>query len=201
MRIASMAVVGLFLACTAAQAAVFRFDTDPFAGTTALTTPGRQIVGAPGTEIAFTAADVIEFDSSVFDVNTISFANGLAASLPTTGVNFIVLQDTGTPFAAGIAANLIAARVTSPGAGFFIYFNTNLDVARLVYSTDLNDQDADLAILARLTSFSGSAGFAALPTLTAANFAVAQVPEPSTVLLIAIGAVLIGARRHRARRE
>ena len=33
-----------------------------------------------------------------------------------------------TAFAAGNAANLIAARLTTPGPGFFIYFNSALNL-------------------------------------------------------------------------
>ena len=34
------------------------------------------------------------------------------------------------------------------GPGFFIYFNSGLDLPRLVYSTDLSDNTADLKVLA-----------------------------------------------------
>jgi hypothetical protein len=114
--------------------------------------------------------------------------------LPTGGVNVVVLQsldndaNPATPFAAGNAANLIAAQITSPGPGFFIYFNQGLDLPRLVFSTDLDDNTADLKILFRMTNFAGQPG--ALPTFTASNFAF--VPEPSTLLLITAAGALWG---------
>ena len=119
----------------------------------------------------------------------------IAGNLPASGLNVIVLQtfdndnDPVTPFGAGNAANLIAAQVISPGAGFFIYFNSGLDLARLVFSTDLDDPTADLRILARMTNLAGQPGRDAIPTFSAANFAVNQVPEPASLpLILAAGA-------------
>ena len=117
-------------------------------------------------------------------------------SLPTSGVNIIVLQtfdndgNPATPFGAGNAANLIADQITSPGAGFFIYFNSGLDLPRLVYSTDLNDNTADLKVLFRMTNLTGQAGRDPIPTFPASNFEITTVPEPATILLL--GAGLIG---------
>ena len=136
------------------NATTFRFDTDPFAGSTARTTPGRQIVGGE-TFISFDiASDIFSLESTVFEAgNQVLFANNVVGSLPTSGVNVIVLQtfeddaNPATPFGAGNAANLIATQITSPGAGFFIYFNSGLNLPRLVFSTDLNDNTADLKIL------------------------------------------------------
>jgi len=104
-------------------------------------------------------------------------------------VNAIVLQtfdndaNPMTPFGAGNAASLIAGQITSSDPGFFIYFNSGLNLARLVFSTDLGDSTADLKILARMTNLTGQAGRDAIPTFTASNFA--AVPEPSSFLLIA----------------
>jgi hypothetical protein len=76
----------------------------------------------------------------------ILFANDLVQNLPASGVNTIVLQTAPIPFAAGLAANAIADQITDPGPGFFIYFNSGLDLPRLVYSIDLSDNTADLKI-------------------------------------------------------
>lgn len=191
--------VGLLAVAGAANSATLVFDTDPFLGTTALTTPGRQIVGAPGTEFTFDpATDRIRIDQGTFPVNPIVFANGLSSSLPASGPNFIVLQN-GAPLGAGGAANAIAAQIDTPGAGFFIYFNTVLDLPRLVYSTDLSSADADLAILGRFTNLNGLDGFNRLPSITEAN--VEAVPEPSSILLTSAGALLVAARAWRQRRS
>src|SRR4051794_25935887 len=98
---------------TTMHATVFSFTTDPFAGTTALTTPGRQIIAGESFINFSIASDVFSFDPVVFGIGeTIHFASGIASALPTGGANAIVLQsfdDDGnpaTPFAAGNAANL-----------------------------------------------------------------------------------------------
>ena len=184
---------------TTVDAAVFTFDTDPFAGSNALTDPGRQIVGGEPFITFAPATDVFAFDSSVFGVgNQVNFANDVVANLPSSGVNVVVLQttdndaDPNTAFGAGNAANLIAAQITSPGPGFFIYFNSGLNLPRLVYSTNLDDNLADLKILARMTNLVGQPE--ALPSFTAANFdfVSAQVPEPSSLLLVSLAAGVWG---------
>jgi hypothetical protein len=185
------------------NATTFRFDTDPFEGSTALTTPGRQIVGGEDFITFNIATDIFSLESTVFGVgNEVLFANDVAPNLPTSNVNVIVLQtfdndaDPATPFAAGTAANLIAAQITSPGAGFFIYFNQGLDLPRLVFSTDLDDNTADLKILFRMENLTGQGGRDAIPTFTESNFEITTVPVPSTMLLLGSGLLgLWGARK------
>jgi hypothetical protein len=119
-------------------------------------------------------------------------------------VNIIVLEtldndaNPATPFGAGSAANLIAGQIMTPGPGFFIYFNSGLDLPRLVFSTDLDDNTADLKVLFRMTNLSGQPG--GLATFTESNFAF--VPEPSTLMLLAAAGMLwVGrtvVRRRRA---
>ena len=196
-------VAALFLSLGAtANATVITFDSNPFKGSGALVTPGRQIVGNELFTPFDISSDVFAFNTRFFRVgDEINFANDLVENLPASGLNVIVLQTAPIPFAAGLAANLIAEQVTSPGAGFFIYFNSGLDLPRLVYSTDLSDNTADLKILARLTNLVGQPGRDALPTFSESNFQLV-VPEPSSLLLMmAAGAFLVGSRlRHRPRR-
>lgn len=204
-------VTAVMIMASTAGAAIIPFNTDPFAGTTALTMPGRQVVGGELFVDFSIATDRFSFDPAVFGISTINFANATAGSLPTSGLNVVVLQtfdndaNPATPFGAGTAANLIADRITAPGAGFFIYFNDQLNVPRLVYSTDLSDSQADLKVLARLTNLSGATGQAATSTFTAGNFqvggATATVPDSTgnVALFLAGSAVLLVrffARRH-----
>lgn len=185
-----------------AAAATLLFDTPPFAGTTALETPGRQIIGGelflPDFDFA---TDVFAFDTGAFGVSGLSFQNSPVADLPSSGVNAIVVRDTdsdndpSTPFLAGTAAGLIAAQIDTATPGFFVYHNSNLAMSRLVYSTDLSDATADLKILARLTNPTGAEAIALMPTISAANFQL--VPEPTGVALTAAAAVISLARRRR----
>jgi hypothetical protein len=133
--------------------------------------------------------------------------NATAPALPIGGVNVVVLQTFDddanplTPFGAGNAANLIANQFATPGPGFFIYFNQGLDLPRLVFSTDLSDNSADLKVLARMLNLTGQSGRDAVPTFTAANFAITTaVPEPSSfwaILAVSIagGGCFIASRK------
>ena len=192
-----------------AHAATFTFSGDPFAGSTAPGTPGRQVVGGEPSITFSSAADVFSFEGSFFAfVGNIAFANGTIDSIPSAGTNVAVLRtfdndnNAATPFGAGNAANLLAERITTPGAGLFVYFNSGLDLARLVYSADLSDNTADLKILARMTNLTGAAGRDALQQFTAEDFsfAAAPVPEPATFLLLGSGMALIAGLRRGQRR-
>jgi hypothetical protein len=202
MRFVLCLAIGLLTVSASAQAATFVFNTDPFFGTNALTNPGRDIIGNELFINNFdVSTDVFALDKGVFGVNEILLVNDLASNVPATGVNTVVLQNDDVPFAAGIAANLIAGQITQSGPGFFIYFNSNFDLPRLVFSTDLSDNQADLKILARLTNLGGPAGRAQLPNFSSANFA--AVPEPSSLFMAAAGALFgcgFAVRRRRTHR-
>jgi RTX calcium-binding nonapeptide repeat (4 copies) len=138
----------------------------------------RQVVNTPDIIKDFDLGqDQMQLDTSDFDINAaLNFFSGKATDLPETGVNLIVLQDTdndgnvATPFNAGAAASLIAANVDTPGAGFFVYFNSALQIDRLVYSSDLSSATADISVVANLTNLSGQTGIDALHQFSAMNF-------------------------------
>ena len=200
----ALTAFALFTVAGSAHAVPVLFNSNPFAGSTANPDDGIRAVFA-GNQVSLPGFDV-KADQFVFDLSffkagsTLSFANSLAAGLAPSGLNMIVLQDTGSAFNAGSAANLIADAVNVDGAGFFVYSNTVLGVNRLVYSTNLNANTADLSILARIESPSGAAAVAALAGFGAANFVAAPVPEPSTWALASAGMVLVGAVVRRRRR-
>ena len=189
-------------ATAGASAATFVFDSDPFAGSDALTTPGRQIVGAEPF-ISFDAlSDRYLFRSVVGLGSPLNFANGAIGDLPTSGTNVVVLQtfdndgDPTTQFGAGSAADLIANQITSDGAGTFIYFNSILNTPRLVFSTNLNDPTADLKILTRMTNLEGNPN--SLAGFGRDNFA---IPEPATWMLLLLGFGTIGYMLRASRRR
>jgi hypothetical protein len=205
-RTLAAGAVGAAALLGAAQAAPVAFDVAPFQGSTADPNDGIRTIFAgnerflPSFNIS---ADVFVFSTTAFNLpaGPLSFTNSTAAALSPSGYQVTVLRDTdndanpATPFNAGAAANLIANAVTTDGAGFFIYSNSALGVNRLVYSTNLNSNTADLSILARIQSPSGAAAVAALPLFTADNFSVAAVPEPGTLSLMAAGLMAMAWRR------
>jgi PEP-CTERM motif len=206
MKKALCLAVALFGLNTAAEAVTITFDDDPFAGSTALTTPGRQVVANELFTSFDLANDVFQFDESIFGVSELSFANGEIGSIPGHGTNLAILRtfdndaNPTTPFGAGNAANLLADQITTPGAGFFVYFNSGLDLARLVFSTDLSDNTADLKVLARLTNFTGQAGRDALANVSAGNFSIAEatsVPTPGTLSLFGLGLIAVWFMRRK----
>ena len=158
--------------------------------------------------------DAFRFLLSAFDEvgPPLNFVNASADRLPASGVNTIVLQnadddnDLSTVFNAGSAANLIAGSVTEDTGGFFVYFNSALDINRLVYSNDLSSTTSDLAILAAIESPTGQGAIDALPDFRNDNFAalaenVAPIPVPATLPLLgaALGGLGVLARRSRRR--
>ena len=203
-HLAAAAAVVLTAAAPAFAGSI-HFDTDPFAGSTAPTTPGRQIVGGEPSITFDISADVFGFGLDAFGLSALSFANETIENLPASGINVIVLRtfdndaNPATPFGAGNAANLIADRITTAGAGFFVYFNSGLDLPRLVFSADLSDASADLKILARLINLKGADGRDAMADFTAANFQ--TVPEPASLVLFGSAAAMLGSRRLRRRRK
>ncbi|MEL6245004.1 MAG: CHRD domain-containing protein, partial [Pseudomonadota bacterium] len=159
---------------------ILNFKGDPFEGAD-VSAEGRQIVGGEDfiSDFDFTN-DAYRFDAEDFGVGgEVRFAsldaNADGAAIP-AGSNVIVLLnadndgDASTPFLAGTAAAQIAALVDDAGPGFFVYWNSNLGVNRLVYSTDLSDPSADLKIVSRQTDLSGQDAIDALADFNAENF-------------------------------
>ncbi|MEL6569253.1 MAG: CHRD domain-containing protein [Pseudomonadota bacterium] len=159
---------------------ILNFAGDPFEGAD-VSAEGRQIVGGEDFISDFDFAnDSYRFDAEDFGVGgEVRFAsldaNADGAAIP-AGSNVIVLLnadndgDASTPFLAGTAAAQIAALVDDAGPGFFVYWNSNLGVNRLVYSTDLSDPSADLKIVSRQTDLSGQDAIDALADFNAENF-------------------------------
>lgn len=199
-----LALAGALFAVSA-MAATIRLNSDPFEGSTALTTPGRQVVGGEPLDSVFDpTTDVFSINPERYGVSgPVMFVGDVAANIPTGGVNVVVLEtldndnDPTSAFNAGTAANLIAAQITTPGPGFFVYFNSGLKLPRLVFSADLSDNTADLKILVRMTNLLDQPG--ALADFSSANFEFV-VPEPASVITMSTGFGLLMILAYRRRK-
>ncbi len=204
--LAGVLAAGAFAVGSApAQAATFLFDRPPFEGSDAPATPGRQVVGGEISIPVFDfAQDVLALGIAAHGLDRpLAFLSAEAADIPPSGRNVIVLRTldfdgdptNGISLNAGQAANLIAAAITDPGPGIFIYFNSGLNLPRLVFSPDLSTSASDLKILARFTGLTGDAGRAAMGDFGAGNFA--AVPEPATWAMLVGGFGLVGGLARR----
>jgi hypothetical protein len=178
----------LLLLTTGVNGATLVFSTNPLAG---VPDTGGQIVNGAGGGPVFSfnpLTDVIAFDPAAFGVNAVAFANGNTTDpgFPMSGLTVAVVQNAA---AARAVATVLGNQLTSTGPGFFMYFNAGLNVPRLVFSRDLGDPNADLAILARFDNLTGQAGV--LPSIQASNFTATAIPEPSS-MLITSGALAAG---------
>lgn len=202
-----LAALALVASTAVAPAAVIDLNNNVLAATGVNPNDGvRNVVGTGAISLPTfdVLADVFRFDLAAFGVTgPLKFANAPASSLTGSTANVIVLQDSdndanpATAFNAGTAANLIAAALDLDGPGFFVYFNQTLNINRLVFSTNLNLNTADLQILAAIQSPTGADAIAALPTFSAAN--VAAVPLPASLPLLLAGLCGLRALRRRAR--
>ena len=163
------------------------YQGDAFAGQD-VSAEGRQVVGGDDSITDFNfGTDAYALNAADFGVTgDVSFAavdaNATEPVIP-EGTNVIVLlnsnddADPDAVFNAGAAANQIAELVDTEGAGFFVYYNSDLGVNRLVYSSDLSDASADLRVLSRQTDLEGVDAIDALASFTADNFVFEDVPE------------------------
>jgi hypothetical protein len=79
---------------------------------------------------------------------------------------------------------------------FYYSKGFSLSQRHWVYSTDLDDNTADLKIPFRMTNLSGLAGRDAIPTFTASNFEITTVPLPPSLVFLGSGLLgLLGLRR------
>ena len=159
---------------------ILAYAGDPFEGQD-VSDPERQIIAEEDfiTDFNFTE-DKYRFNPDDFgvveDVNFVAVdANSSDASIaPGTNVVTLLNSDNDdnpeTPFIAGTAANEIAELTSEDGAGFFVYYNSDLELNRLVYSSNLNDSAADLKVISRQSDLTGQDAIDALNDFSVDNF-------------------------------
>ena len=170
-----------------AGADVFAYAGDPFEGED-VSALERQIIAEEDfiTDFDF-AEDSYHFNPDDFGVaEDVTFAaidanaGGELSIAPGTNVVALLSSDNDnnpdTPFIAGTAANEIAELTVEDGAGFFVYYNSDLGLNRLVYSTNLNDSSADLKVISRQTDLTGQDAIDALGNFSADNFEFEAIP-------------------------
>lgn len=169
------------------------------------------VSGAPTVNVAAFDVQTDRFliDAASFGVaGDPIFQNVLAADGNVADdVNVIILQNSdddandSTVFNARSAATLIAGNTDSARAGFFVYFNSALNINRLVFTPNLDDALAALTILAALNSPVGVDAIAQLPTFTNANFEFAEVPLPAAAPLFLAALAGLGVTTTRRRKK
>jgi Ca2+-binding RTX toxin-like protein len=146
----------------------FLFAGQPFTGTAVTAANGIQVFGkADDLQDYEIGIDKFALDGSDLGITQLNFQKGSSADL-SGNVNAIVLT---TPFAAAaVAAKAIAdnPNVTS-AQGVFVYFNTNLQKSRLVYSENLG-AGGKISVLGNLNNQLGATGIANLNSFTANDF-------------------------------
>jgi Ca2+-binding RTX toxin-like protein len=149
----------------------------------------RQVVNAANTAtnnvLDFNDNDRFQFDAHTLGLDHFAFANA-ARPDGTTDLSLIHGDDNvivvGGFANAGLAANAIATASDFHGAGVFVYFNTTLQVSRVVFSEDLGGNTAavdangnhvgtgDIDVLFALRNLSGAEGLAHQSLFQADNF-------------------------------
>ena len=149
----------------------------------------RQVVNAANTAtnnvMDFNDNDRFQFDAHALGLDHFAFANA-ARPDGTTDLSLIHNDDNvivvGGFANAGLAADAIATASDSHSAGVFVYFNTTLQVSRVVFSEDLGGNTAavdangnhvgtgDIDVLFALRNLTGAEGLAHQSLFQADNF-------------------------------
>jgi serralysin len=142
---------------------IFAFTEDPFAGGTPVTAAnGIAVLNQPDILTDFQAGtDTLFFDHTKLEINQFLFASGSiddALSSFNGNSNLIVLTDSFAN-AASAAKGLDNNAAVTADAGIFVYFNSTLGFARVVYSQDLSD-GGPISVLGNLTNITNPADLA-----------------------------------------
>jgi Ca2+-binding RTX toxin-like protein len=113
----------------------------------------RQVVNAANTStdniLDFTDDDQVQFDAEALGLDHFAFAN---AARPDGTTDLALIQADSNVIVVGsfanaaLAANAIATASEFHGPGIFVYFNSTLQVARVVFSEDLGANTATVDV-------------------------------------------------------
>ena len=147
----------------------FAYDSNAFANGVAAPAgiTGISVLNAPDIIKDFTIGeDQFTLDAQALGIDSLVFQKGLSSQI--ADGNVIVLTDSFA--AAGAAARAIANNNNiTADAGVFVYFNTTLQLTRLVYSKDLGG-GGDISVLANLDNQRGTPGQANIAKFSIADF-------------------------------
>jgi serralysin len=131
----------------------FAFAESPFAAGTPTTAPnGIQVLNQPDVITDYEAGgDRLVFSRALLGVNDFKFTSGNNLDSFGADANLIVLTDFSAANAASAAQGLANNASVTADAGLFVYFNSTLGFARVVYSQDLSD-GGPISVLANLTN-------------------------------------------------
>ena len=150
--------------------------------------------------------DNLDVDEDVFVIDTAFGLGDLVfdnqffgdGSVLADDVNIVVVQNSsnedGSVFNAGSAAALIAASTEASRPGFFYYFNSALNINRLVFDEDLSQPGFTTVVIAALNP-TGNDAIAQLPLVTTDNFVEAPLPAAGLLFGSAFAAAAFRRRK------
>ncbi len=145
----------------------FAFSDNPFSGGATVTAAnGIQVLNKPDKLTDFSISeDRLVFGKSQLGVNKLDFTFGTNNDSFGPG-NLIVITENTFANAAAAAKGLSNNASITADAGIFVYFNSTLGVARVVYSQDLGD-GGPISVIGQLENITNVGD---LSKLTAQNF-------------------------------
>jgi serralysin len=146
----------------------FVFAENPFAGGALTTAPnGIQVLNQPDVLTDFhSSEDQLVFSRDKLGINELKFTSGNNLDSFGSDANLIVLTDFSSPNAATAAQGLANNASITADEGLFVYFNSTLGFARVVYSQDLSD-GGPISVVGNLTNITNVSD---LSNLSASNF-------------------------------
>ncbi|MBD2448162.1 hypothetical protein H6G76_13495 [Nostoc sp. FACHB-152] len=129
----------------------FQFSDDPFSGgSPTRAANGISVLNKPDILTDYQiGTDKLEFQKQQLDIDKFSFQKGNSSNL--SGNNNVLVLLNPFPNAAAAARAIANNNAITSDRGLFVYFNTTLGFARVVFSQDLSD-GGTISVLGNLTN-------------------------------------------------